>query len=72
MAKKVRKKSATAPRKRANAKKKNDKTTTEKPILPYLLIGLTVTIIIIVAIELNSYLKRNTPPDNEIKTESKF
>lgn len=72
MAKKVRKKSATAPRKRANAKKKNDKTTTEKPILPYLLIGLTVTIIIIVAIELNSYLKRTTPPDNEIKTESKF
>ncbi len=53
---------AEAKQKKKTAKKarKSVKTQLEKPILPYLLIGLAITLVIIIAIEVDSYLERNS------------
>lgn len=50
--------------------KKSVKQAAEKPILPYLLIGLAITALIIAAIEIDSYLKRNST--REVDTECDF
>ncbi len=50
--------------------KKSVKQAVEKPILPYLLIGLAITALIIAAIEIDSYLKRNSTRD--VDTECDF
>lgn len=64
MAKNEQKKAKGTTRKRV---KKSVKQAAEKPILPYLLIGLAITVIIIVAIEIDSYLKRNSTRDVDTK-----
>lgn len=49
-----------ASRKVSKKKKKQTKNSTEKPILPYLLIGLAITVTIIVTLEINSHLQKGT------------
>ncbi len=67
MAKSEQKKEKKTTRKRV---KKSVKQAVEKPILPYLLIGLAITVLIIAAIEINAYLKRNSTRD--VDTECDF